>query len=425
MSFSDHTNPSFRSCTFGKDKESPSPSRYPSSAITGVVRKIEAVEKRRRQSYDPEREATAGAGSINSDPIVTESHGQPRQSAPLPETRQSASRGGLSDKEKLDLATLLTSPERLWTDFFSGVMDYASQAVGENLDEGRLDFNNTMEVSQARIRGEERLTHICRFPLKLILVPLKRGRSIVSTFARMLDRQFGPLHVALQVGDVILEWDDSSLVSPSRCDYEDRVMELGIQPHSKWFSFTREQHSRMRKAAKDLDFPEQIELTYIVASEKKKLIDNLIDVIVRYNNHHYYSLFSRNCQDFVREALEALEVKLPSEFTGGLGKYYKALIKGKTPSVPSEFPSHSALDRYILSKKRANTISRMPQHDLEYILTLYFRFHLESKSKLRKQHAALEEWECGEVHCCMEAVVELIKLESMQIYSLHRSTYNM
>lgn len=60
----------------------------------------------------------------------------------------------------------------------------------------------------------------------------------------------------------------------------------------------------------------------------------------------------------------------------------------------------------------------MPQHDLEYILALYFRFHLENKSKLKKNRMALEEWRCREAHCCMGEVVELIKLESMKIYSL-------
>lgn len=330
-----------RSCNFRADKNPAATSSRPSSATMGVVRKIEAVERRKRQSRSLEAKAKNRTSqdtcpSINNDPVMIESGGPPQQAGTVtaqpphpaedkPSTAKptrpadSASGDGLSDKEKLDIATLLTKPERLWTDYFSGIMDYPAQAVGENLDEGMLNFNNSAEVTQARLRGEERLTSVCWFPLKLILTPLKRGRGVVNAFASMLDAQFGPLHVTLQVGDVELEWDDSSLVSPFYCDYEDRVMELGVQRHSKWLDFTGQHRSRMRRAARDLDFPEQIELTYTVASEKKKLIDNLIDVIVRYNKYYSYNLLSRNCQHFVCDALKALEVDLPKEFTGGAG----------------------------------------------------------------------------------------------------------
>ena len=156
-----------------------------------------------------------------------------------------------------------------------------------------------------------------------------------------------------------------------------------------------------------------------MALERKKLVDRLISLIVRYNQHYYYSVLKRNCQHFVKDALEAMEVELPEEFVvGRLGEYYDALVKGKTPSVPS-FKSHSDLDEYVLSKQSRNAMVDMPQHDLEFILALYFRFHMEAQSRLRKNQAALENWQCREVGCCMQEVLRLINLESMKIYTLH------
>ena len=59
---------------------------------------------------------------------------------------------------------------------------------------------------------------------------------------------------------------------------------------------------------------------------------------------------------------------------------------------------------------------RMPQHDLEFILTLYFRFHLESKEELRKNHKALEEWKCQEANCQMEELEKFIDMGSLKLH---------
>ena len=41
--------------------------------------------------------------------------------------------------------------------------------------------------------------------------------------------QFGPLHAALQIGNVILEWNDSSLVIPHYTDPSDPLLKTDVQ----------------------------------------------------------------------------------------------------------------------------------------------------------------------------------------------------
>ena len=310
--------------------------------------------------------------------------------------------------KKVEVAEELIDPQQLWDNFFSGIiMDDAADAVDDSLNESQVK------------QGEHRFAGLCKFPIKLIFVPLKQGSRMASTFASLLAMRFGPLHVILQVGEVILEWNQSSLVTPRLCAMEDQIMQLDMQPYSEWVKYTGKQFSMMKSAVEGLDYGQQIELIYKVASEKKRLIDALIAVIIKYNKFHNYSVIFCNCQHFVRDALKALEVKLPREFEGDLGDYYKALVKGKTPSVPSEFKTHTHLDLYILEKRRQGILSSMPQHDLEFFLALYFRFHLESKSRLKADHQALEQWRCEESRCQMEEIEKLIDLHSMQIHTFN------
>lgn len=330
-------------------------------------------------------------------------------------TKTQASVDTLSESAKSDLAAALIDPKLLWEDYFSGLIDDAADAVEENVAEKESKLCHSLEVRHARRRGEHRFGDVCNFPLKLIFTPLKRGHGLAKTFASLLEMEFGPLHAALQVGRVVLEWSDNSMVTPYPCDYEDEVMKLDMQPYSEWVKYTGKHHSEAKKTIEGLDYAGQIELTYKIASEKKRLLDALIEVIIQYNKFHYYNLFDRNCQHFVSDALEALKVELPAEFKGGLGKYYKALIKGKTPSVPSKFKTHSHLDLYVKQKQEDGTITSMPEHDLEFILALYFRFHLESKTKLKKDRK--EEWHCEEEYCRMQDIEGFIELQSMAIHN--------
>jgi hypothetical protein len=396
-------------------------SSHSKSAIAGVEEKIEEASKKDKNFLAALIQKTAAdSHQAVGPPQVGTLTGQSAPRDPSTDEASAVTTGVSIEVQKKDLAVALIDARKLWVYFSGMVLDDAYEAVVEGVSEGEMDFTHSREVSRAVGRSESRFNDICDLPLKLVLIPLHRGRKVANVFASLLEMRFGPMHAALQVGNVVLEWNDSSLVTPHLCAYEDQVMEVNVQPHSKWVEYTAQHRPQMQRAAQTLDFSEQIELTYKITSQKKVLIDALIQLIIKYNKGYYYNLFDRNCQHFVLDALKVLEVDIPEQLPGGLGEYYKALVKGKTPSVPDEFKTHSDLDRYVTCKVAEKAIDGMPQHDLEFLLALYFRFHLESRAKL-KDSRALEAWQCGEDQCRIEEVQRRIRMEEMKIHSFQQT----
>ena len=306
------------------------------------------------------------------------------------------------------------------SDYFSTLVDHpATKAIEENLTEEKCEFTSTYEESRAQERGEERFTKLCDLPLKLILTPLCVGGRVISKFASLLEMQFGPLHAALQVGDVILEWNDSSLVVPHFAEHDDQLMKTDVRHLTDWVSFTSSEVPRVREAIQSLDYRKQIELIYKVTAEKQRLIDNLVDVIVTYNRQCYYDIIRRNCQHFVTDALRALGVTEPVEFTGGLGEYFRALKQGRSKALHAKFTNHVHLDNYVREKEQSGEIGQLTKHDLEYLLAQYFRYHLEQKTRLQRDNkqAELSEWGCEVKGCCMERLEKRIDFESLRIHS--------
>lgn len=306
------------------------------------------------------------------------------------------------------------------SDYFSTLVDHpATVAIEENLTEEKCEFTSTYEESRAQERGEQRFTKLCDLPLKLILTPLCVGGRVISKFASLLEMQFGPLHAALQVGDVILEWNDSSLVVPHFAEHDDQLMKTDVRHLTDWVNFTSGEVPRVREAIQTLDYRKQIELIYKVTAEKQRLIDNLVNVIVTYNRQYYYDIIRRNCQHFVTDALKALGVTEPIEFTGGLGEYFRALKQGRSKALQGKFTNHIHLDTYVREKEQSGEISQLTKHDLEYLLAQYFRYHLEQKTRLQRENkeAELDEWSCEVKGCCMERLEKCIDFESLRIHN--------
>ena len=255
--------------------------------------------------------------------------------------------------------------------------------------------------------------------VRLILTTLQCVKG-VGKISSMLWMFYGPLHVVVQVGSVMLEWNESSLISPYMSATEG-VMELEIQPHSEWMKSTTRKYPKIQRATHESDFVEQVELTYIAVKEKI-LIASLIDLIIRFNRIYFHSPFMRNGCQFAHDALDVLHIPIHEEVSGDLDlrKYCNALGASRTPSIPF-CETHSDLDEYVTILKQTKAIDGMKQHDLEFLLMLYFQFHLVSRTKLKDNWQALEAWQCGELQCCMEEVERRIQMESMKLHSFIRS----
>ena len=320
-------------------------------------------------------------------------------------------------KNSKDIAKELISKDDIMCYFSEIIENCALDVIDEKLSEEDPNVLTSLELSKAQERSEHRFAHLCDLPLKIVLTPLSRGGHIVSRFAQLLEMEFGPLHAALQVGNVVLEWNDSSLVMPHFCNFEDQLLQSDVQGFSHWAEFTSRQYDKVRAAVTASDYRKQIELVYHVTAEKHRQIQALVDVIIKYNTTYYYNLFDRNCQHFVSDALKALGVEKPIQFTGGLRDYFKALKQGRSPSVVAKFTDHSMLDRYVKEKEDSGEIKTMTQNDLEFLLAQFFRFHLEQKSQLQDQNADLSNWVCKESTCCMERLERLIHHETLRIHN--------
>ena len=320
-------------------------------------------------------------------------------------------------KDPKDLAMELISKECLMCYFSELTENRAADIIHENLSEPDPDFLTSLELDKAQERSEHRFAHLCDLPLRIILTPLSRGGRIASQFAQLLEMQFGPLHASLQVGNVILEWNDSSLVVPHFCEHEDPLLQTDMQHFSYWAEFTSTQHDKVRNAVATSDYQKQIELVFHVAAEKHRQLEALVEVIIMYNERYYYNLIDRNCQHLVTDALKALGVEKPTNFTGGLREYFQALKKGCSSSVLARFASHVELDNYVSTKEGNGEINKMEQNDLEFLLAQCFRFHLVQKSELQDKNADLKDWACKEPTCCMQRLEQRIHFERLRIHS--------
>ena len=394
---------------------SPSTPRQQSDSTNSrsMNRSISASERRRSSSSGPEtgeQLAAHGVGAL----------GAGAGSLSLQLSRSQDTWSVASDRmTPKQVAQHLISKEEI-NDYFSTLVDHpATMAIEENLTEEKCEFTSTYEESRAQERGEERFSKLCDLPLKLILTPLCIGGHVISKFASLLEMQFGPLHAALQVGDVILEWNDSSLVVPHFAEHNDQLMKTDVRHLTDWVNFTSGEVPRVREAIQMLDYRKQIELIYKVTAEKQRLIDNLVDVIITYNRQYYYDIIRRNCQHFVTDALRALDVTEPIEFTGGLGEYFRALKQGRSKALHAKFTHHVHLDNYVREKEQSGEISQLTKHDLEYLLAQYFRYHLEQKTRLQQDNkdAELSEWSCEVKGCSMERLEKRIDFESLRIHN--------
>ena len=254
------------------------------------------------------------------------------------------------------------------------------------------------ETEVAALRSSRRLKEVCNIEVKLCLSKLDVwSQSVTAKFASLLEAQYGATHAALLIGNrkdgyLSFEWDSTSLVIPQFYERPDCVFMAKI--HSNFDSVHLQLDDQMQAAGRQLDYNEQIDVLFDATTMKSKLIDNLIELIVQYNKYYYFHSFSRNCQTFVTDALKALNIKNPHNFTGRLKEYFERLKKG-LPKKPPSFRSHAELDSHVQSN-----IGGATPHDLEYFLCMYFHFHLSSRSQSGDPN-----WRC-EVESCQMANVE-------------------
>ena len=308
-----------------------------------------------------------------------------------------------SFEELRDKAIQLTDVNELQADFSHLTHGKFELFSEEMIDEAGVTLEHHQEKKEAQSRAAKRL---CPIPVKLLLRELQDTvPRFITRFNRLFALKYGPLHAAIQVGDVLLEWNDSSLVIPVVCDLAEPVFQTNVNCATTAVQEAMELQPQIATAVGHMDYNQQIDLLFDITTSQEKMINKIKDVIVKYNKFYSYHLVSRNCQTFVKDVMKEIGVQDVLKITTGkLKEYFKFLTKNKSDSVPSEFKDHEELDKYV----QDTDLSGLTQHDKEYLLCLYFHFHQQAM-KVDKD----PDEECRVKDCCMEKIEEELEGSNM------------
>ena len=278
-----------------------------------------------------------------------------------------------SAEELRQVAKRLSDTEEL-REFFSHLTcDPYEQHCVEIEQEKGASFGHSREVQQAQDRAVRRLQPL---PVKLFLFELRTPTSrFFSRFSSLFAFKYGPLHAAIQIGDMVLQWGTTSLVIPERYDPGDPIFQTDFKHATVGAEVTARMQPKVVEAVENMNYSEQIELQFEHAIGMEDMIEKVKKVVVRYNRNYYYNVVLRNCQTFVDDVMKEIGVKnAPQKLTGKLQEYFKLLTAKKSKTIPSDLPTHEDLDKYV----RDLDMSTLTKHDKEYLLCLYFQFHLEA-----------------------------------------------
>ena len=332
-------------------------------------------------------------------------------------------RSAYPDSEVDHLAEFLSSEMKL-LEFFQPLLQPVQAAVRETEREAELfeeSLQNTMELERAHERVRERFQCAANLKVKLLISALNSPvkRAVAQAVGGHLRFEYGPMHVALIIEDIVLEWGDKSLVIPTSVSPADGTttgripkLKVRVQPYGRLYRSAEANVAELSATlGTRVDYARQKEIFVGIAAVHEKLIRQLVRVIVRYNTGYYYSVRSRNCQRFVKDALKALEIdenfeaNLPPE----MQEHLTRIRRGKSIQC-GHFTSHQGLDDYVVAHQE-----ELGKEEAESLHQLYIRFHAASKSKSVEPG----QWQCQEP-CCGAQVVSM-KIDEP---SIRLETYN-
>ena len=316
--------------------------------------------------------------------------------------------------EQLDERVLVLSDSgRMKEQCFGSVlrgMDDAVAAVADEREARAQGIRNRNERQVCIERMATEFDSIQNVEVKLVLCQLKREllQSVFGAMYRYVNLKrfdYGPYHVALIVGNVVLDWDNTSLVIPRLVSAEDNWIFEGNVHQSVVGSdsFFTDLSLRAGPERTGQQFDTIVEQLTNIKMEKEQLVHELVAVAVQYNTKHTYGFFSNNCQHFVRDCLHVMGVRDKDELFDGRLRDHAAVLMKEGLKGCEEFNSHQDLDEYV----REN-LQNMNQSELEFCLCHYLLFHAFHKASPK------EAWQCQE-DTCLQSHVEKRLQDSKRI----------
>ena len=273
--------------------------------------------------------------------------------------------------EQTELAEMLTSEEKLRANYFAGIVEGTAEALTLSASNDYKRVKNLqLPPSQARQHSDERLQTISSLSMKLLLRthPVRGQGPILDD----------PLQAYLQIENLTLQWNDSSLVVPSEASTL-----LGSQPiykaslHlSEWSAFVNKQEPRRQLAIDNRDHGLEVELIYELTKKRDTLISSLIRVIVEYNRNKQYNNRRCNNQHFIKDVCRAVGIKPFPEIC----TTFKQQLSKLKPSrrMRRNFATHQELDTFVREEIQNGSVASYKSYDLDFLIGQYLRFHITS-----------------------------------------------
>lgn len=306
-----------------------------------------------------------------------------------------------------DLAKGLIDTEEMKKRYFNHLLKRTNTAIDVAFEEAEAfpnGYHNEATKKGSQERVARKISRVKHLEVKLLMFELK-DEYLKQQLARFFHRyvhqfMYGPFHVAIQIGNMILEWGPSSLVIPHSIPNPQTRPKIG-GPRMPVFSTTIHEAGDdcssmcseipLRAGAEQMQegFMRQVNILLDISQEKEYLIDELAQVAVRYNKKFHYGLFSCNCQHFAVDVLQVLGIRDHIEVFKGKLKDHADVLMKRGLDLEGEFNSHQDLDEYV----QAN-IDSMGPDDLEFCYCHYLLFHAWNM-KCPDQPA----WQCNSQTC--------------------------
>ena len=300
--------------------------------------------------------------------------------------------GGRGPNEVSQLAGKLSNKERLKKEYF--LLRRTDNALKDTFDEAaafQMGYPNEAARKDSEERIAARTEHVKKLEVTLLLYELKDEylkQRVSKLFARYVrEFTYGPFHAALKIGNLILEWDDSSLVIPHYNTSGTQVFHGNVHEEELHVASPKEIQVRAGQERTVEGFMERANVILDISQEKEYLLDAVAEVVVKYNTKYRYGIFSQNCQHFVMDVLFALGITDTAETFKGKLKTLEAVLLQRNDQL--EFNTHEELDDYV----RKN-IDSMSQEDIEFCHCHYLLFHAWSR-KFPDKPA----WKCDAKSC--------------------------
>lgn len=296
----------------------------------------------------------------------------------------------LPEDDTMQLALILSSKPRLKEVLLSHLLPQSEQEMAENEE---IFDTKTRHGSTEGARG---------LVARVMYSELKNDgtrKAMEKAFSEYVDEfTYGPVEAAVQIGNVLLTWDHTSLVIPQLLGEEGET-----SCNSPQLSPTLLRRGCPSTPGESLhhcnDHDVLIDIPLTSHEDLDQVMERVISTVVAYNTHCHYGLFSRNCQHFVTCILKAMGIQNRRDlFPTRIQNHRQVLQKRGCNVNVEEFNSHTELDNYVRP-----FIDVMDSDDIRFCYGSYLLFHAMGSSGL-SQGEEKSAWRCDKRRCQFKEV---------------------